>query len=261
MKDPISEWPRIKKELRTRPVLLLLNYEGILVPAPPSGSHLDHNLRELLISLRSKPSLTVAIMSRMKLSNLQNLIRINGMYYSGNHGLEIRGPEIEFVHPICTTQDSSELQPLKTALQEQTNELSGISVDDNGVSLYLYYPTLDNGQRELVREKINAAVQSYSSTGKFRSVEGKDSTEILPVINWDKGRVIKMFENLISSRKSQPLTIYLGADPATDEDAFRAIRGKGIGILVGRKSATTAGYYLAGHSEVVDFLLLLESFY
>lgn len=260
MKDPITEWPRIKKELRTRLVLLLINYEGILVPAPPSLSHLDHNLREILISLRSKPNLTLGIISSLKLDSLQNMIRINGMYYSGNHGLEIRGPEIEFVHPACT-QENSEIQSLKTSLQEQLKEINGISIEDNGLSLYLYYPMLDNSQKEVVREKVIAVVQPYTSAGTLRTLEDKDGMEILQVVNWDKGRVVKMFENLVASRKAHPLVIYFGADPAMDEDAFRVIRGKGIGVLVGRKNSATAGYYLNGHSEVVDFLLLLESFY
>jgi trehalose 6-phosphate phosphatase len=260
MKDPISEWPRIKKELRTRLVLLLINYEGILVPAPPSVFHLDHNLRELLISLRSKSNLTVGIISGLKLSSLQDLIRINGMYYSGNYGLEIRGPEIEFIHPACT-QDTPELQSLKTSLQERLSEINGISIEDYGLSLYLYYPLLDNGQKDLVRERVNVQVQPYITEGKLRVLEGKDNMEILQVVNWDKGRVVKMFENLVASRKSHPLVIYFGADHSTDEDAFRAIRGRGIGVLVGRKNVTSAGYYLSGYSEVVDFLLLLESFY
>ncbi len=261
MKDPISEWPRIKKELRTRLVLLLINYEGILVPAaPPSLSHLDHNLRDLLISLRSKPNLTVGIISSLKLSSLQNIIRINGMYYSGNYGLEIRGPEIEFVHPACS-QDTSEIQSVKTTIQERLKEINGITIEDNGLSLFFYYPMLDNSQKDLVREKVNAVVQPYISAGKLRALEGKDSTEILQVVNWDKGRVVKMLENLVATRKPHPLIIYFGTDPVTDEDAFRAIKGKGIGVLVGKKNSTTAGYYLNGHSDVVDFLLLLESFY
>ncbi|MEW6381246.1 MAG: trehalose-phosphatase [bacterium] len=259
IKDPIAEWPRIKKELRSRPVLLLMNYEGILVPAPPSPPNLDYNLRELLISLRSKSSVTTGIISSLKLSSLQNLVRINGMYYSGNSGLEIRGPEMEFIHPACA-QCAAELQSMKASLQERFCDLGEISVEDNGFSLSLGYQQADNNQKEVVRERIGAVIQPFLSSGTLRLVEGKDGLEILPVVNWDKGRVVKMFENLVSSRKAHPLTIYLGADNA-DEDAFRAIRGKGIGILVGRKNTTSAGYCLSGHSEVVDFLLLLESFY
>ena len=260
MKDPISEWPRIKKELRTRLVLLLINYEGILVPAPPSLSLMDHNLRELLISLRSKPNLTVGVISSLKLSCLQNSVRINGMYYAGNHGLEIRGPEIEFIHPACT-QDTPELQSLKTSLQEELSAINGITVEDNGLSLYLYYPMLDNSQKDMVKERVNALARPSVSGGKLRIVEGKDSMEVHQMVNWDKGRVVKMLENMVATRKPYPLVIYFGADPVMDEEAFRAIRGKGIGVLVGRKNTTSAGYYLSGHGEVVDFLLLLESFY
>lgn len=259
LKDPIAEWPRIKKELRSRPVLLLMNYEGILAPASPSPPNLDYNLRELLISLRSKSSVTTGIISGFKLSSLQNLVRINGMYYSGNYGLEIRGPEMEFIHPACA-QYTAELQSIRASLQEQLNDLGGILIEDNGFSLFLGYQLADDNQKDVLRGKISAVIQPALNAGTLRLVEGKESMEILPVVNWDKGRVVKMFENLVSSRKAHPLVIYFGADYA-DEDAFRAIRGKGIGILVGRKNTTSAGYHLSGYGEVVDFLLLLESFY
>ncbi|MCL6584016.1 MAG: trehalose-phosphatase [bacterium] len=260
IKDPIAEWPRIKRELRTRPLLLLINYEGVLVPTPSVSSSLDYDLRELLLSLRSKPAVTVGIISGLGLSSLQNLVRINGLYYASRYGLEIRGPEMEFVHPVCT-QGSSELQTMKGSLEERLRGVSGIAIEEQGFSLSLsYQQVVDNSQKEAARDIAGAVIQPYVNAGKFRIVEWKDSMEIIPMVNWDKGRVVKMFENLISSRKTLPLTIYLGAD-YSDEEAFRNIKGKGIGIVVGRRNTTAAGYYLSGHSEVLDFFLLLESFY
>lgn len=262
MRDLITEWPRIKKELRTKPVLLLISYEGTLVTPPPSSSHLEQNIREVLVSLRSKPSVTVGIISGIPLTSLQNLIRIKGMYYSGNHGLEIRGPDMEFVHPACSQAACSQdgLEPVKTFLQQKLSAIDEIFIEDSGLSLALYYPSLGNSQRELLKETVSAGIQSYVKEGKLRTVERKDSLEILPVVNWDKGRVVKMFENMLASRKAHPLTMYFGSE-RTDEEAFRAVREKGMGVLVGKKNKTAAGYYLNGYDEVADFLLLLESFY
>ncbi|WP_426632413.1 hypothetical protein [Planosporangium sp. 12N6] len=54
--------------------------------------------------------------------------------------------------------------------------------------------------------------------------------------------------------------LYLG-DDITDEDAFRALRGRGVGILVGRPDdpdvagrATAAEFVLASTGEVEQFL-------
>jgi trehalose 6-phosphate phosphatase len=53
------------------------------------------------------------------------------------------------------------------------------------------------------------------------------------------------------------LAIYIG-DDTTDEEAFRALEGRGIGIYVGPESQTTAALYgLPDPDEVRKFLTAL----
>jgi trehalose 6-phosphate phosphatase len=47
--------------------------------------------------------------------------------------------------------------------------------------------------------------------------------------------------------------VYVG-DDVTDEDAFRAIRPDGIGVLVGSRERTDAAYRLPGQGAVAPFL-------
>jgi len=48
-------------------------------------------------------------------------------------------------------------------------------------------------------------------------------------------------------------SLYLG-DDRTDEDAFRALKHRGITVYVGAKRASAAGYYLNSPREAVLFL-------
>jgi trehalose-phosphatase len=90
---------------------------------------------------------------------------------------------------------------------------------------------------------------------------GKMVYEIQPMIDWDKGKaVLYLLEALDLDREEDVVPIYLG-DDITDEDAFEALKGHGIGILVGRaddpevaRRTTSADYMLHTTQEVERFL-------
>ena len=85
-------------------------------------------------------------------------------------------------------------------------------------------------------------------------MEGKKVYELLPNIDWDKGKaVLWLLENLdLEPGKIRP--IYIG-DDRTDEDAFRALGQRGAGILVSEQPRPTlASYSLKDPAEVERFL-------
>ena len=85
-------------------------------------------------------------------------------------------------------------------------------------------------------------------------MEGKKVYELLPCIDWDKGKaVLWLLENLgLEHGKVRP--IYIG-DDRTDEDAFRALGQRGVGILVSEQpQATAANYWLHNPEEIEEFL-------
>jgi len=78
--------------------------------------------------------------------------------------------------------------------------------------------------------------------------------EIRPYGIWNKGNAVNwIWENYGKGRTP----IYIG-DDTTDEDAFRAIRGKGIGISVGKNNE--ADYYVTSQKDVKKLLGLISGF-
>jgi trehalose 6-phosphate phosphatase len=89
---------------------------------------------------------------------------------------------------------------------------------------------------------------------------GKMVYEIQPQIDWDKGKAVLYLLEALDLNREDVVPIYAG-DDITDEDAFEALKGRGIGIFVGRADdpevsgrTTSADYVLHTTQEVEQFL-------
>jgi trehalose-phosphatase len=83
---------------------------------------------------------------------------------------------------------------------------------------------------------------------------GKEVFEIRPSVEWDKGKtVLWLLEKCTVAGGEPPWPLYVG-DDRTDEDAFRAIRVRGVTVYVGAPGKTDAQYYLRNIGEVGAFL-------
>jgi trehalose-phosphatase len=89
-----------------------------------------------------------------------------------------------------------------------------------------------------------------ASFPELRKAAGKKVIELRPDIPWDKGRAVLWILEALEQTGADVLPIYIG-DDITDEDAFRALGGIGIGIYVSDGAApTSADYRLRSTGEV-----------
>jgi trehalose 6-phosphate phosphatase len=79
---------------------------------------------------------------------------------------------------------------------------------------------------------------------------GKMVYEIQPKIDWDKGKAVLYLLETLELDRDDVVPIYMG-DDVTDEDAFGAISGTGIGIFVGSPDDPE----LAGRTTAADYVL------
>jgi trehalose 6-phosphate phosphatase len=84
--------------------------------------------------------------------------------------------------------------------------------------------------------------------------------EIQPKIDWDKGKAVLYLLHALGLDRDDVVPIYLG-DDITDEDGFKALAGRGIGVFVGRPDdpevagrTTWADYVLPSIEDVERFL-------
>ncbi|MDZ4245626.1 MAG: trehalose-phosphatase, partial [Dehalococcoidia bacterium] len=86
---------------RTR-ILLMLDYDGTLseIAGTPELAGLPDTMKHTLERLALHRGITTGIISGRSVEELRRKVGIDGLFYSGNHGLEIEGPEFMYVFPV-----------------------------------------------------------------------------------------------------------------------------------------------------------------
>ncbi|HEY97838.1 MAG TPA: trehalose-phosphatase [Dehalococcoidia bacterium] len=239
-------------------VLMFFDYDGTLTPivSRPELAVLSEEVRDLLRALAQKPALSAGIISGRSLAEIKSMVAVDGLYYAGNHGLEIEGPGLKYVSREAETARAL-IKDLAGKLAAALDDISGIIIEDKGLSLSVHYRLVGEGGEKAVGDIFQSITGKLRDEGKIRITTGKKVFEVRPPIDWNKGKAVEKIAAAIKSalNTGQALTVYLG-DDNTDEDAFKILHHpEGWSIYVGGENASsTAEYYLDSPSEVTEFL-------
>jgi trehalose 6-phosphate phosphatase len=235
-------------------VAIFLDYDGTLTPiaSHPENASLADSMRQTLRELAAR--VPVAILSGRDLDNLRKRVEIDDLVYAGSHGFDIAGRgglrwqmAIDFLPNLDTAEKE---------LREALDGLPGALVERKRFSLAAHYRNISENDVAKVQRAVGAVTARHR---ELRTIHGKKVYELLPDIDWDKGKaVVWLLETFsLEFRSGGVRPIYIG-DDATDEDAFRALGQQGIGILVSEQSRPTAARYsLKNPAEVERFLRAL----
>lgn len=235
-------------------VLLLLDYDGTLTPivSRPQKALLDRRTKAILKKLAKKKNMTLGIISGRRLKDIRKLVGIGGIYYAGNHGLEIMGPGIRFAHPLYD-KFRKYLKEIKAILLRNAGKIRGALVEDKRVTLSLHYRLVKKSDFKKLRKIFTEACRPYIMKKQIRITSGKKVFETRPCIKWGKGDALRAIEDLVKG-PFKTLTIFMG-DDNTDEDAFSVLNEeRGVSIFVGRRKKTKAKFFLRNTEEARGFL-------
>ena len=252
-------WKSFSSDIRAAThILLLSDYDGTLTPivGRPDEAILPPEVGENLYALAKKPAFSVGIISGRSLLEVKALVGIEGIYYAGNHGLEIEGPGLKFINPSAKVSQA-EIRNLAGQFSARLGSTEGVIVEDKGLSLSLHYRLVKKNEENMVAEIFHQITAPLLREGRIRVTSGKKVWEVRPPIDWHKGKAVEtiMKEMKAILKCKQLPTIYLG-DDTTDEDVFRIIhRPEGWGIFIGPDNPSSkADYFLSSTSEVMVFL-------
>ena len=235
MQHLFQSWESLSSDIRAAShILLLSDYDGTLTPIVhrPDKAVLPPEVREKLGILARKPAFSVGVISGRPLSEVKALAGIEGIYYAGNHGLEIEGPGLKFVHQAAKAAQP-EIKDLAKEFSAKLGGIEGVLVEDKGLSLSIHYRMVKKSKENLVAEIFYQVASPLLQEKKVTVTEGKKVWEVRPPVDWHKGKAVKMIIDEIRAfpRHEQLLTIYLG-DDTTDEDVFRLIHRQRAGAFL-----------------------------
>jgi trehalose-phosphatase len=235
-------------------VSLFLDFDGTLVPiAPdPATPKLDASTEKTLRTIVAKPHFVTTIISGRAVDDLHMRIRIPGIIYAGNHGLEILGRNLCFSEPVAAAL-RERLAAMSENLENALQTIPGALVEYKGVTTSVHFRRVaDEDAIARMRDVVRNAVARDNA---FRVRVGRKVFEIVPRTDWNKGTAALWINRHLG--QDELLSIFIG-DDRTDEDAFEALTD-GITVKVGG-CETRAKYRVPGPEAVQEFLQWLAEF-
>ncbi|HEY5685697.1 MAG TPA: trehalose-phosphatase [Acidimicrobiia bacterium] len=250
----ISSFGEIAARLRGATPAVFLDYDGVLTPivAHPDLAVIPPSMRDTVTRLATR--VTVAVISGRDTEDVRAKVGVAGVYYAGSHGFDIVDPGGRPVGGL--DRFNRYLAPLGAAadaIEDATPQYPGTHVERKRFAVAVHFRQADPAAgpelEKLVRQ-VARRTPGLTVTG------GKKIFEVRPDVDWDKGRALVWLLRELDMDRPDVIPVYLG-DDVTDEDAFRAIRASGIGIVVGHDGPPSLARYRLDDTAAVERLLTL----
>ncbi|MGN6337417.1 trehalose-phosphatase [Mycobacterium sp.] len=195
----------------------------------------------------------VAVLSGRDLADVTKRVGVKGIWYAGSHGFELTAPDGTHHQNEDAAAAIPVLERAAGRLRDKLGGIAGVVVEHKRFGVAVHYR---NAARDRVGEAL-AAVRAAGRHDGLRVTTGREVIELRPDLDWDKGKTLRWVIDHLHEAASGALTpVYLG-DDITDEDAFDAVRGDGVPILVRHGDdgdrATAALYALDSPARAGEF--------
>ena len=233
-------------ERKEKPVFFF-DYDGTLTPIvqEPGLARLSSQMKNILQQLAKKYK--VALVSGRERKDLESKVSIPGIFYAGNHGFDISGPNISMIYPQVKKYLPL-IKNISKSLDKSLSSIPGVIVEKKNMSVAIHYRQVSKEYLPKLKKPLKDVLKG--NIEHIRLLKGKKVIELLPNIEWNKGKAVLWIMNVLELSWSDHKVFYLG-DDTTDEDAFRILRTRGTSILIAEKATKSAADYRLSSPEEV----------
>jgi len=193
------------------------------------------------------------VISGRGLADLRDRLGVSGVDCVGNHGLELGIDGSRETHPDAASAEPV-IETVCHRLAGQLDDIDGVLIENKGVTATIHYRQVDRAAVETVETHVHGVVSEYGD-GELEIHDGKESLELRPAADWDKGSALSQLREGVDDAW---IPFYIG-DDTTDEAGFRAVGDDGITVHVGNNTQTAAAYRVRNSTEAEVFIRWLAT--
>jgi trehalose-phosphatase len=248
---PSALSPEITVRLHARPIALFIDYDGTLTPIvdDPAQATLPAEAFQALTRVAAR--YPVAVISGRDVADVRQMVGVEGIHYAGSHGFDIAAPGGRRVEHAQGRSRCATLDRAERDLDMEVRAIPGARVERKRFAIAVHYRRVDEDHLPSLED---AVVRTAARHPGLRMSGGKKVWELRPDVDWDKGKAVLWMLQALGLDRDATTPVYIG-DDVTDEDAFAAIRDRGLGIVVeAGNRRTAAGAALRDPAEVTAFL-------
>jgi trehalose 6-phosphate phosphatase len=233
---------------------LLLDLDGTLAPIAPTPS-------EAVVPAATLQALarlivrgwTIAVVSGRPAAQVRRLVPVRGVRVFGGHGLE--GTWSGSGRRPTTPRERRRLAHLADAVSRLAADTRGVMIELKPTGVAVHDRLVPRRHRASWRRRLARWLADADLRGLDRT-RGKCVVELRAAAA-DKGRVVRTLPRRPGAPRPDASLVGIG-DDRTDEDLFRALRGRGLAVRVGRADArSVARSRLSSPAAVQRFLIEL----
>ena len=219
----------LNARLAGKKLAIFLDYDGTLTPIVdrPEMAILSDDARAIVRDLATRCSL--AIVSGRDRPDVEKLVGIDNLIYAGSHGFDIVVPGGKAIQREEGAEFADVLDQVKARLHAEVDGIEGSLIEPKKSSVAVHYRLVAPDRHADIKAVVDDIIAKHPN---LRVTPGKMVFEIQPKLDWNKGKAVLWLLEALDLDKPDILPMYFG-DDITDEDAFRALSGRGIGIFVG----------------------------
>ena len=244
----LADHEQLGEQLAGRRPAVFLDYDGTLTPIVdrPEDAVIAESMRDAVRGLAGR--CTVCVVSGRDRPVVQSLMGVDDLVVAGSHGFDIWSPEGGEIEHQAAAGSEELLERVTARLHDELDSIDGALVEPKKASVAAHYRLVSEEERPKVEAVVEQLLADHPE--ELKVTPGKMVYELQPKLDWDKGKAVLYLLEALELDGDDVVPFYLG-DDITDEDAFEALSGRGIGVFVGSADDPEVG----GRTTAADFVL------